>query len=55
MMQLRLFKTLWGHSGPVEDAAKQAASSGLDGIEGSADRAGEQLAAFCVAINRTGN
>lgn len=46
-MQLRLFKTLWGHDGTVEDAARLAVEAGFDGLEGPvpADtRARERLA-----------
>lgn len=35
-MQLQLFKTLWGHSGSLLDAADQAAAAGFDGLEGNA-------------------
>jgi sugar phosphate isomerase/epimerase len=33
-MELRLFKTLWGHQGSIVDAAGQAADSGFHGLEG---------------------
>ena len=33
-MQLKLFKTLWGHTGSFADAARQAIDAGFDGIEG---------------------
>src|SRR5260370_39976268 len=33
-MQLKLFKTLWGHTRSFADAARQAIDAGFDGIEG---------------------
>ncbi len=36
-MQLQLFKTLWGHSGPLQEAADQAVAAGFAGLEGNAD------------------
>jgi sugar phosphate isomerase/epimerase len=36
-MQLQLFKTLWGHSGSLLDAADQAVAAGFAGLEGNAD------------------
>jgi hypothetical protein len=35
-MQLRLFKTLWGHAGSFENAIAGAKAHGYDGIEGQA-------------------
>ncbi len=37
-MELRLFKTLWGHNGALAEAADQAVSAGFIGLEGNADR-----------------
>lgn len=37
-MRLQLFKTLWGHTGTLADAADQAVSAGFIGLEGNADR-----------------
>ncbi|MEW6563666.1 MAG: TIM barrel protein [Pseudomonadota bacterium] len=37
-MELQLFKTLWGHAGSYEAAAKQALEAGFVGLEGNADR-----------------
>ena len=37
-MQLQLFKTLWGHTGTLADAADQAVAAGCIGLEGNADR-----------------
>jgi sugar phosphate isomerase/epimerase len=36
-MQLQLFKTLWGHSGPLSAAADQARAAGFVGLEGNVD------------------
>lgn len=36
-MELKLFKTLWGNSGSIELAAKQAVEAGFAGLEGGAD------------------
>lgn len=36
-MQLQLFKTLWGHTGTLADAADQAVAAGFIGLEGNAD------------------
>ncbi|MGC2165155.1 MAG: sugar phosphate isomerase/epimerase [Gallionella sp.] len=36
-MQLQLFKTLWGHSGPLLEAADQAVAADFAGLEGNAD------------------
>ncbi len=44
-MELKLFKTLWGHEGSLQDAARLIHSAGFHGIEGplpvSIDRRGE--------------
>lgn len=36
-MELKLFKTLWGHDGPLDKAADQAVAAGFAGLEGNAD------------------
>lgn len=36
-MELRLFKTLWGHNGSLDEAADQAVAAGFAGLEGGAD------------------
>ena len=36
-MELQLFKTLWGHSGSLTEAADQAVAAGFAGLEGNAD------------------
>ena len=36
-MELKLFKTLWGHTGPLALAADQAVEAGFVGLEGNAD------------------
>jgi len=33
-MKLKLFKTLWGHEGSLDDAIDQSLAAGFDGIEG---------------------
>jgi sugar phosphate isomerase/epimerase len=35
-MKLKLFKTLWGHEGGIEQACEQALAAGFHGIEGAA-------------------
>jgi hypothetical protein len=35
-MELRVFKTLWGHAGSIEDAVAAARKNAFDGIEGQA-------------------
>lgn len=49
-MRLQLFKTLWGHSGSLTDAAEQAAALAYDGLEGSADRTEAQLEVLANAL-----
>lgn len=41
-MKLQVFKTLWGHQGSHEDAARAAVAAGFDGIEGPVPQRGEQ-------------
>lgn len=36
-MELKLFKTLWGHMGALDWAADQAVAAGFTGLEGNAD------------------
>lgn len=36
-MELKLFKTLWGHQGTLQEAADQAVAAGFVGLEGNAD------------------
>ena len=36
-MELKLFKTLWGHTGSLASAAYQAVEAGFAGLEGNAD------------------
>ncbi|HEY6096179.1 MAG TPA: TIM barrel protein [Gallionellaceae bacterium] len=51
-MELQLFKTLWGHSGPIVQAAEQALAMGYAGLEGSADRPREYLDALGDALQK---
>ncbi len=45
-MQLAIFKTLWGHPGPVATGALLAAEAGFQGIEAPAPQNDEDLHAF---------
>ena len=36
-MELQIFKTLWGHVGPLSQAADEAIAAGFVGLEGNAD------------------
>lgn len=55
-MQLRLFKTLWGHRGSWEDAAREAAEAGFDGLEAPvpADAAGQAALRTALAEHGLG-
>jgi hypothetical protein len=52
LMQLRLYKTLWGHQGSLQAAAEHAVAHGYDGLEGSADRPPEQLESLAQALQQ---
>lgn len=47
-----LFKTLWGHQGPIANAARAAAEAGFDGLEGPFPFAADERAAFLDALAR---
>ncbi|MDD5200783.1 MAG: TIM barrel protein [Terrimicrobiaceae bacterium] len=49
-MTPRFFKTLWGHAGPIREAARQAAEAGFDGLEGPFPAGREDRAAFLDAL-----
>ncbi|MDD3764457.1 MAG: TIM barrel protein [Nevskiales bacterium] len=49
-MQLKLFKTLWGHIGTVAEAARQARDAGFDGIEGPVPHGAAEQAALAQAL-----
>ena len=53
-MELQLFKTLWGHAGSYEAAAKQALEAGFVGLEGNADLPPERIESLCHALQRHG-
>jgi hypothetical protein len=45
-MELRLFKTLWGHTGRLEDAIEACRQHHFDGIEGAAPATAEERREF---------
>ena len=45
-MQLRIFKTLWGHAGALADAAARARANAFDGLEGPAPATAAARAEF---------
>lgn len=49
-MELKLFKTLWGHQGPLSAAIEKAVSDGFDGIEGQSPATGDARAEFGRAL-----
>jgi hypothetical protein len=49
-MTPRFFKTLWGHTAPVSEAAAQAAHAGFDGLEGPFPADPKARAAFLDAL-----
>ncbi|AYC34864.1 sugar phosphate isomerase/epimerase [Pseudomonas cavernae] len=49
-MQLKLFKTFWGHAGSVEEAARQALDAGFDGLEAPAPEPAGECAAFAALL-----
>lgn len=53
-MQLKLFKTLWGHEGSLTDACIQAISAGFNGVEGPAPDDSVTLNAFKRHMNESG-
>ena len=40
-MELKIFKTLWGHQGSLDDAIADCREHGFDGIEGQVLRVPE--------------
>jgi sugar phosphate isomerase/epimerase len=54
MMQLQLFKTLWGHTGTREDAINEAVDAGFQGIEGPAPDTGVEAEQFKQQLNEAG-
>jgi sugar phosphate isomerase/epimerase len=53
-MQLQLFKTLWGHSGSLLDAADQAVAAGFAGLEGNADVSQAHFSELQSALQTSG-
>jgi sugar phosphate isomerase/epimerase len=53
-MELRLYKTLWGHAGSIEQALEQATEAGFHGIEGPAPADTDERAAFSNALRESG-
>ncbi len=53
-MQLKLFKTLWGHSGSPADAVRLAQAAGFDGLEGPVPDDPQTLAAMQQALSAAG-
>jgi hypothetical protein len=53
-MQLQLFKTLWGHSGPLQEAADQAVAAGFAGLEGNADVSQARFSELQSALQSSG-
>ncbi|CAN5881776.1 hypothetical protein BH11VER1_BH11VER1_31340 [soil metagenome] len=49
-MNLQLFKTLWGHQGPLSMAIEKAVSDGFDGIEGQSPVTADARAEFGRAL-----
>lgn len=49
-MDLKIFKTLWGHNGSFADAADQVIEAGFQGIEGAIPSAPEPRAEFLEAL-----
>jgi hypothetical protein len=53
-MELKLFKTLWGHEGTFIDAIQLALRAGFQGIEGQAPQDSEESRRLCDLLNATG-
>ena len=53
-MELRLFKTLWGHMGSLDEAIASAQQHGFDGIEGPAPFAQMERREFSIRLNDAG-
>jgi len=52
-MQLQIFKTLWGHTGSLNEAAEQALSAGFNGLEGAAPTDAKQARQFKALLADT--
>lgn len=53
-MELKIFKTLWGHEGSLDEAISQAVEARFHGIEGQAPVENEHCARFNDALRRSG-
>jgi sugar phosphate isomerase/epimerase len=53
-MELKLFKPLWGHQGPIGKAVVEAAEAGFNGIEGPAPESAEDRHAYCEGLRVLG-
>jgi sugar phosphate isomerase/epimerase len=53
-MELRLFKTLWGHSGTVDEAIVSARAKGFAGIEGKTPSSSALRRDFCALLEGAG-
>lgn len=53
-MQLHLFKTLWGHSGSLLEAANQAVAASFSGLEGNADVSQARFSELQSALQTSG-
>ncbi|PKM29069.1 MAG: xylose isomerase [Gammaproteobacteria bacterium HGW-Gammaproteobacteria-11] len=53
-MQFDLFKTLWGHTGSIEQAASLAVAAGFSGIEAPAPTGEAELALFLDTLHSHG-
>jgi len=53
-MKLHLFKTLWGHSGSIDEAIVAARQNGFDGLEGQAPATAELRREFHAKLHDAG-
>lgn len=54
LMQLKLFKTLWGFDGSYIDATRQAREQGYDGIEGPVPKSFEEVEQLAELLEQNG-
>jgi sugar phosphate isomerase/epimerase len=53
-MKLKVFKTLWGHTGGLDDAIAACHQHGFDGIEGQPPTSGAERKTFRAKLNDAG-
>ena len=53
-MKMHMFKTMWGHSGGFEEAAREAVTANFDGIEGPIPRQGGDQNRFAEILQNNG-